>query len=185
MNPPPHIRPPCPLLPEAVEPMSYRDLNRLKDGPAPEFYETALRYGHCLWRRGLAGRALLAVSRALYAEVAAAEPVLRRYPLPYAAIGWIVREQPRDAFPGNPRVSFQHQATRLRGERQGVRRARAWAAWAVVRNARPSLPPDAAQNLREPDTAAIAAGLRAPGIRGEAEVWREALARFADAGGPT
>lgn len=159
--------------------MSYRDLNRLKDGAPAEFYENALRYGHCLWRRGLAGRALLALARALYAEVPAGDPVLARHPLPYAALGWIVREQPRDAFPGNPRISFQHQATRLRGERQAVRRARAWAAWAVVRRARPGLPPDAAQDIREPDIATIAENLRHHGLPGEPETWRNALDRFA------
>ena len=50
----------------------------------------------------------------------------------------------------------------------------ALAAAALVRRARPDLPGDARHRVVEPTEDEIAAGLRATGIPGEAEGWREA-----------
>ena len=165
---------PCPYLPEATGRMNHLCLTRLKKD-TPEFYYSALQYGHYLWLQGHAGRAILALTRALYADIAPNNPILRQWPLPYAALQWIVAHHSNDDFPGNPRISFQHQATRLRGPRQELRRARAWAVWALIRQARPSLPGDLADPVDPPMQEQIEAMLQAQGHLREAELWRSVI----------
>ena len=111
--------------------MSHRCLTESRKANEADFYFAALKYGHYLWLKGHAGRSILAVTRALYANLSGGAPMLDQWPLPYTALRWIVAKHPSDDFPGNPRISFQHQATRLRGERQALRRIRAWAVWAL------------------------------------------------------
>lgn len=154
--------------------MSHRCLTDLKKN-TPEFYLKALQYGHYLWRQGHAGRAILALTRSLYTHLAPNDPILQAWPLPYAALKWIAAHHPSDDFPGNPRISFQHQATRLRGVRQELRRARAWAVWALIREARPSLPGDLADPVKEPTLQQINDLLEAHGHPGEAALWRSIL----------
>lgn len=155
--------------------MDYRILQAHGRERGEGFYLDALRYAQYLWQEGRAGRAILALTRALYAEVPAGSPVLAQCPLPYAALRWIVSAHHSDQFPGNPRVSFQHQANRLRGARRELRAARAWAAWAVVRAARPTLPGDPAEALPEPSLATIGDWLGRHAHPGEVALWREAL----------
>lgn len=143
----------------------------------PEFYFNALQYGHYLWLKGSAGRAILAITRALYADIPEDDPILKKWPLPYAALQWIVAHHTSDDFPGNPRISFQHQATRLRGPRQELRRARAWAAWALIRDARPSLLGDADDPVKEPNESEIETLVADFGHDGEARRWKNALQR--------
>lgn len=165
---------PCPLLPEAAPAMNHRCLTESpKD--SPEFYLAAQRYGNFLWQKGLAGRALLALTRALYTDLAPGHPVGREWPPPYAAIRWIVAHHPGTDFPGNPRVSFQHQATRMRGPRQDRRRARAWAVWMLICQARPELPGDPDDPVAEPEAPAIHAMLEQTGRSGETELWHRVL----------
>ena len=171
MNTPPI----CPYLPTPDAHMTHRCLTELKHADRETFYYTALKYGHSLWRQGHAGRSILAITRALYANVPEAAAILKQWPLPYAALHWIAANHHSDHFPGNPRISFQHQATRLRGERQALSRARAWAVWALICQARPSLVGDPSQGIEEPDMQAIEARLRSSGHSNEVEVWRAAL----------
>lgn len=158
--------------------MSYRDLARHKsavatvEDNAAGLFLDALRYGHYLWLHGNSARALLALMRALYIKTEAAFPVSGPWVLPYAAIGWIVRNHPGDSFMGNPRISFQHQATRGPALQDARRRARAWAAWAVVRTANPSLPGDHSYEFAEPDFTNIHAQLLQHGLPGEADLWQ-------------
>lgn len=167
----------CPYLPEPKPAMSYRCLTDLRAGDVSDYYLTALRYGHFLWMKGQSGRAILALTRALYADLPEKADVYQQWPLPYRGLFWIVANHRGEDFPGNPRVSFQHQATRLRGGRMELRRARAWAVWALIRQAKPTLRADDRQEVVEPDLACIEAGLRQYGHAGEAELWREALMR--------
>ncbi|MFU8849308.1 MAG: hypothetical protein ACNA77_11420, partial [Opitutales bacterium] len=88
---------------------------------------------------------------------------------------WIVANHSSDDFPGNPRISFQHQATRLRGERQELRRSRAWAVWALICQARPHLPGDLANPIEEPTPEQISDLLKAYGHPGEPALWRSIL----------
>lgn len=164
----------CPHLPDIEPSMSHRCLTELgKD--TPEFYFKALQYGHYLLQTGHAGRAILAITRALYADIGTDDPVLEKWPLPYAALKWIVANHSSDDFPGNPRISFQHQATQLRGEREALRRARAWAVWALIRDARPSLPADMEDRVEEPSTNRIFDLLEEHGHEGEAALWKATL----------
>jgi hypothetical protein len=154
--------------------LSWRDLAEFREEGGAELYRLCLEYGQQLWLDGLPARSLLAVDRALYCDVAASAEVLQAYPLPYAAIRWLV-SQPSDAFTGNARVHYQHLADRVRGERADIKKWRAWAAWAVTRQARPDLPGDPKHAVTEPTHAEITAGLHAHGIAGEASLWRECL----------
>lgn len=165
----------CPYLPEPDAQMDYRCLTESKKTNAADFYFAALKYGHYLWLKGHAGRSMLALTRALYADVPEVSPILNQWPLPYAALRWIAASHLSKDFPGNPRISFQHQATRLGGERQTLRRARAWAVWALVRKAKPTLCGDDAQAIEEPTTDWIAEQLQSEGHSNEVAIWRAAL----------
>lgn len=156
--------------------MSHRCLTDLgKDADYEAFYFKALQYGHYLWLNGHAGRALLAITRALYSNVDERKPILKEWALPYAALAWIIQHHSSDDFPGNPRISFQHQATRLKGERQALRRARAWGVWAIICKVRPSLPADIDQVFKEPSIEDIYQLLLKYGHPTEADNWRALL----------
>lgn len=174
-SPEPPLAPvPCPYLPSCGRTLSWRNLAAWRDAPGPELYLTCLEYGQQLWLDGLPARALLAVDRALYCDVAPDHESVVAYPLPYAAIGWMV-VQPADGFTGNARVHYQHLADRVRGERAELKRWRAWAAWAIVRKVRPDLPADPKHAVVEPTASTIADGLATHGIKGETETWRGVL----------
>jgi hypothetical protein len=142
-----------------------------------EFYFACLEYGHALWLKGFAARALLCLDRAFGADLTGDEPVLQQHPLPYAGMSWLIAHTPAGVFLGNPRVHFQHYADRMNEPRREQRRWRAWACWAIARAVRPDLPNDPKHIVVEPALDAIEAALRAHGHRGEAERWREELAR--------
>lgn len=163
-------RPACPFLPAPAGRLDYRELRRHGGDRNADFYSSALCYGQQLWLDGHAGRALLALTRGLYADLQGDEPVLRQWPLPYAALAWILRHHDKDHFPGNPRRSFQHQACRMPPPRQAQRAARAWAVWSLACRARPSLPGDA--SLPEMEPAAIHKLLTTHGLTGEADLWQ-------------
>lgn len=163
------------LLPDPVETMNWRHMNAFRNELNGEFFLTALRYGKQLWEERLPARALLAVDRALYADLRGDEPELVRHPLPYAVIAWMVKNNPEDAFTGNARVHYQHLADRVRGEREEQKRWRAWAAWALVRRVRPELPADPKHRVEEPTEARIHEELTRHGIPGEVAMWRTAL----------
>ena len=139
------------------------------------FYVTALTYGHYLWQHGQAARAILKLDRALLADVRGDEPVLHRWPLPYAAMAWLLREAPRDVFIGNPRVHFQHLADRMNEPRREQRRWRTWACWALCRVVRPEFPADLRHIVHEPSRELVFARLLHHGIPGEAELWQSAI----------
>ena len=140
-----------------------------------EFYVDCLEYGHALWQRGLAARAILCLDRAMGAELRGDEAELDRWPLPYAAMRWLIAHTPPEVFVGNPRVHFQHFADRMNEPRRDQRRWRAWACWALVRAARPEFPSDPRHIVVEPTREEVASALRAHGLRGEAEMWLAVL----------
>lgn len=156
--------------------MDWRSLNRFGERRDVEFYEVALRYAQDLWQRGLAARALLAVDRALYADLQGDETILENWPLPYLAVPWMVLNTPDGTFIGNPRVHYQHLADRVKGDRAEQKKWRAWACWALVRRCSPDLPADPKHQVEEPSLEAIQKGLRDFGISGELTVWEDALA---------
>jgi len=165
----------CPYLPDPVETMDWKHMNAHRGEQGAAFYLTALRYGQYLWQKHLPARALLAVDRALYADLRGDEPELLAHPVPYKAVGWMVANNPDGPFTGNARVHYQHLADRVRGEREHLKRWRAWACWALVRRVRPDLSGDPKHVFREPTEAEIGAGLDIHGVPGETAMWREAM----------
>jgi hypothetical protein len=170
---------PCPLLPAALPHMSYRNLRTaapasLNDTAGHlQFFHTCLQYGQYLWLQQLPARAILALCRAIYLPP---QPLLKAAPCqPYCAITWLYLHPQKDAFLGNPRVSFFHQATRIAAHRQ-LQRQRAWALWFLTVSCLPQLPAD-------PDEAACALpgktdilnDLQQMGLPGEAETWALSL----------
>jgi len=175
----PFAPPPCPHLPPARPGLDWRSLHQFRDTDrGADFYLACLEYGQALWLRGFAARSLLCLDRAFGAELRGDEPVLRDWPLPYAAMAWLIGHTPEGVFLGNPRVHFQHYADRMAVPRCEQRRWRAWACWALTRVVRPDLPGDPRHRVEEPTEAAIAAQLADHGLPGEAEGWRAELARL-------
>jgi hypothetical protein len=171
--------PPCPLLPVPRAGLDWRALHAFRQmDRGGEFYFACLEYGHALWQRGFAARALLCLDRALGAELTGREPVLQQYPLPYAAMAWLIRHTPADIFLGNPRVHFQHYADRVNEPRREQRRWRAWACWALTRAVRPDLAGDPRHAIVEPTLDDIGVALRVHGHPGEADLWRRELAQL-------
>ena len=178
------VFPPCPFLPEPRPGLDWRALHAFrKTDRGAEFYYACLEYGHALWRKGFAARALLCLDRALGADLIGTEPLLQRHPLPYRAMAWLIGQTPDGVFLGNPRVHFQHYADRMNEPRREQRRWRAWACWALARAVRPDLPNDPRHQVVEPTLEQIETALRAYGHAGEAQLWRTELDRIS--GRPT
>ncbi|MFI5335747.1 MAG: hypothetical protein ACHQ5A_03130 [Opitutales bacterium] len=167
--------PTCPHLPPAPAAMDAGALSALGSDRGAVFYLTALTYGQYLWQRGLAARAILCVDRALGADLRGDEPVLRDWPLPYAALGWMLAAVPADIFVGNPRVHYQHLADRMNEPRREQRRWRAWACWAISRKVRPADPADPRHAVAEPTHELITEKLLAHGLPGETGWWHGVL----------
>lgn len=170
------LLPACPHLPTPRPALDWRVYAPFGDSRGAGFYGAALEYGHDLWRRGLPARAILCLDRAMGADLGPDDAVAGSWPMPYAAMAWMLREVPRDLFCGNPRVHFQHYADRMNEPRRDLRRWRAWACWGLTRRVRPELAGDPRHAVREPELAEIGAGLEAWGLPGEADRWREVLA---------
>ena len=174
--PQPLALPPCPFLPVVEHPLDWRTLHAFREtGRDAAFYAACLEYAQALWRRRLAARALLCLDRAFGAELTGVDPILAKWPLPYAPLVWIIRHTPDGVFLGNPRVHFQHYADRMNAPRREQRRARAWACWALTRAARPEFPADPKHAVHEPTEVEISAALDAHGHVGECEQWRRVL----------
>ncbi len=155
--------------------MDYRVYSPLGASRGAAFYGTALEYGHYLWQQRLPARAILCLDRAMGADVSADDAVIGSWPMPYAAMAWILREVPPDIFCGNPRVHFQHYADRMNEPRRELRTWRAWACWALTRRVRPELPGDPRHEVREPSEKEIAASLTQHGLPGETQLWQSVL----------
>jgi hypothetical protein len=172
----PSALPPCPFLPTPRPGLDWRALHAFRQSNrGADFYFACLEYGHVLWRARFAARALLCLDRAFGAELTGDEVVLRDFPLPYAAMGWLIGHTPGELFLGNPRVHFQHYADRMNEPRREQRRWRAWACWAIARHVRPDLPNDPKHDVVEPTLGQIESGLRRYGHREEAELWQREL----------
>jgi hypothetical protein len=151
--------------------MDWRSFSPHRDDRGPEFYLTALEYGHYLWQRGLAARAILCLDRALSADLRGDEAVLKTWPLPYAAMAWFLAEVPAGVFVGNPRVHFQHYADRMNEPRREQRRWRAWACWWIARCVQPDLQADPKHRVEEPTVERITRELITHGVPGEHALW--------------
>ena len=156
--------------------MNWRDLNRFgSTDRGAAFYETCLEYGQSLWRQSLPARAILCLDRAWGADLDGTEAILQKWPLPYQALVFILKNAAQDAFIGNPRVHFQHYADRLGQPRIEQRKWRSWACWGLSRKARPELPDDPKHRVDEPTFQQIAAKLTQHGHPNEAQLWQNVL----------
>lgn len=155
--------------------MTARHVTQLGNERGAPFYLASLQYAQCLWRRGLPAQAILQLNRAFAAEIAPNEPLLATWPLPYAAMAYVIRHAAPEHFLGNPRRHFQHYATRMSGPRAALRTWRAWACWLLAREIHPTLPADedqlAKEGICEPDEAEICTQLIAHGHPREERVW--------------
>lgn len=169
------LRASCPYLPASRPQMDYRCLKQFETKAGAAYYCEALRYGQYLWERRLSARAVLAITKALHADVSGNDSVLLEWPLPYRALRWIFHEHNGADFLGNPRISFQHQAERLSGKRIEQRRWRCWAVWKLAQIELPGLP-DAVDGIGQyPDEARIITQLEAYGVPGEAALWQNVV----------
>jgi hypothetical protein len=162
-------------LPAPPLDLDHRHLSRHGDARDGAFYLACLEYGHALWQRGLAARAVLCLDRAMGADLQGGEPEVRTWPMPYAAMAWFLTHTPPEIFIGNPRVHFQHYADRMNEPRRAQRASRAWACWALARRLRPEWPADPKHAVHEPNEAEIASALDQNGLPGETALWQTVL----------
>lgn len=170
-----HSLPTCPYLPPPPDGLDHRHLARHGETRDAAFYFSCLEYGHFLWRRGLAARAVLCLDRAMGSDVVGTEPELKFWPVPYAGMAWFLVHTPPEVFIGNPRVHFQHYADRMNEPRRELRAARAWACWALARRLRPEWPADPKHRVTEPSHDQIAGDLTSHGLAGEVCLWLRVL----------
>lgn len=183
----PELRPhladwePCPYLPTPPEPLTHLVMAPFRKGRGPDFYETALTYAGSLWLQGLPARSLLLINRALGADLTGDEAILKTWPLPYAAVRWILEHRSEDEahFIGNPRRHYQHLATRMVPPRKEQRRWRAWACWYLSVQTLPAneFPADELQirneGIVEPTREEIGEALDSHGIVSERALWEQ------------
>ncbi len=168
----------CPFLPVPSGVLTAACLQPFgKEDRGAEFYEMALNYAQSHWRQDLPAQALLQVNRALGSAVAATDEVLQRWPLPYAAVVWLLQHHGPDQFIGNPRRHYQHLATRMVEPRKALRTWRAWACWVLVCELLPHFPADekqlAEENVCEPSRDKVYEQLERWGHPGEAAAWKQ------------
>lgn len=174
----------CPHLPVPDKPISAADARLLgHDERGAAFYELRLAYAQTKLLEGLPAQAILQLNRALSADIAPGEEILARWPLPYAAIAWILDARPdrEGLFLGNPRRHWQHYATRMSGPLAELRCWRSWACWWLChgRLSADEFPVDREQIEHEkialPDREDVETCLRRLGLPGEANLWQEQL----------
>lgn len=144
--------------------MTYKDLRPYRDNQRDEFFAVALRYANYLWMQGLPARALLAMDRALFADLRETDQVLNDYEIPYCALVWFLRNPQEGKFIGNPRVHYQHLADRVQGERSEIKKWRTWACWYLTCLACPGLEGDPSHTFDAPTQKTILKGLEEYGI---------------------
>lgn len=169
----------CPSLPPVEKPLRAAAMRSLGAERGERFYRQALECAHSLALQGLPAQAILLINRAFSADLSGDESVLSKYPLPYAAMRWVMESRRPSDFIGNPRRHFQHLATRMVEPRRALRSARAWACWFYAKTLFPDLPADekqiAEEGVTEPSQAEIGAMLERHGLPGERRIWEEAI----------
>lgn len=167
---------PCPYLPEVAEPLRAARMKECGNDRGEVFYLKALECAQSLWLQGLPAQAMLLLNRAFSADLKGSEDVLSKWPLPYAAMVWVMENRSEDDFVGNPRRHFQHLATRMVEPRRELRSWRAWGCWWYACEIFPDYPADEKQIMEEgvvePTFEEVFSSLLRVGIDGEADVWK-------------
>jgi len=167
------LLPPCPLLPEVETPLDASVTREFVGCKDALFYEAALRYAQSLWRQAKPAQAILQLNKSFMAALDGSEPVLQRWPAPYATLVWFLRHRQADFFIGNPVRHFQHLATRVSGERRELRSWRAWACFHLAREILPAseFPSDHEQIAKDklvlPEWSEVLEAIRQRGWKGE------------------
>jgi hypothetical protein len=118
----------CPFLPPApnvIRPAETRPIRESGDRGA--YYIAALTCAQSLWLEGKPAQAILQLNHALGVELAADDPAVVQWPLPYQAKMWLFTRRHEDGFLGNPTRHYQHLASRMSGPNSKLRSWRAWA----------------------------------------------------------
>lgn len=118
------------------------------------FYLDALRFAQANWMEGKPAQAILQLNKAFSADLSKDDPVLQNWPLPYAALSWIITRAADGShgFLGNPVRHFQHLATRMCGPNRETRIDRAWKCFHLSRHlleGKADFPLDGRQIARE------------------------------------
>ncbi|MEN8713726.1 MAG: hypothetical protein ABF384_02360 [Verrucomicrobiales bacterium] len=170
---------PCPFLPSVDRVHKAAEMRVLGKNRGEEFYLLALTCAQSLWLQGLPAQAVLLLNRAFSADLREDAEILRMWPLPYAAMHWVMSNRKDEHFVGNPRRHFQHLATRMVEPRKVMRSWRAWACWAYACEIFPEYPADekqiAEEGVVEPGREKIAEELREHGLKGEDLLWERWL----------
>lgn len=170
---------PCPFLPVPERPLGSESVSCFGDERGPDFYVAALEYAQSLWLQGFPAKSLLLINRALGADIAPGDPLLRRWPLPYRAAAWVMMRRGDEQFIGNPRRHYQHLATRMVEPRRELRSWRAWGCWLIATAVYPDFPVDELQIEREglvlPDAVSVLRALDTHGLPGEVGQLLEAI----------
>lgn len=124
---------PCPFLPEIDRAITHDDMAAAGAERGVLYFETALKYAQSLWRTGFPAKALLLCSRAMAADLRRDDDILHRWPMPYRAVAWILVNRVEGQFLGNPRLHYQHLASRMAGPKKEIRTWRAWACWYLAK----------------------------------------------------
>tara|TARA_B100000902_G_C26491868_1_gene519706 strand:+ start:150 stop:515 length:366 start_codon:yes stop_codon:yes gene_type:complete len=113
----------CPLLPQISKTIRAADSRELGSNKGLPFYRLCLEYSQSKWIQGFPAQALLQLNRAMSADLEGDEKYLKKQPIPYSSIRWILAQRPdnKGQFLGNPRRHWQHYASRMSGPRAEVR----------------------------------------------------------------
>ena len=180
---PPDVNEDCPLLPSIEKPVSAKDSRAIGQERGESFYRMCLKYAQTKWVKGFPAQALLQLNRAMSADLSDSGEYLKRYPVPYASVKWILMDRPdkRGQFLANPRRHWQHYATRMSGPRATIRIWRSWACFAIASRVLPDFefPKDTqqieAEGIDIPDESKIEEMLYLIGLVGECEKWKKVI----------
>lgn len=180
--PPPFVNEPHPLLPKIDRLYRADEITAFGKDRGADFYETCHQYAQSLWQIGFPAKCILLLNRALSAPLPETEPVLKKWPLPYKAMAWLLLNRSEELFIGNPRRHWQHLATRMVEPNKELRSWRAWACWYLAKTILPEkdFPSDLEQireeGVIEPTYNEIAGHLARLSPADDLQRWQEALA---------
>ena len=157
-----------PHLPTVSAKLNWEHTRAHRQECGPSFYYACLELAQAYWLQGKQAQAILQMNKSFLADVP--EP---QYPLPYAALGWLLEHRREQEFLGNPVRHFQHLATRMTPPRKQLRTWRAWACFYISKKVLPAddYPLDTAQIKKEklliPEIEQVLDALDALGVSGE------------------
>lgn len=157
-----------PHLPVVTAKLNWEHTREHRQECGPSYYYACLELAQAYWLQGKQAQAILQINKAFLADVPEPE-----YPLPYAALGWLLEHRRAQEFLGNPVRHFQHLATRMTPPRKKLRIWRAWACFHISKKVLPAddYPVDTTQINKDklviPKIEQVLDALDALGVSGE------------------